>query len=148
MCERADKQPTHGSEQRVEYATRTISAVLDPVPASIANGRRAVDRLLDAEQPADESRHRLWLIVSELLSNAIIHGSTNDPIRLELNLHRGRIKICVRNIGLGSNLTNLRRERSDGGRGLAIVAALSEQWSIDSSPARTTVTARVPLEPQ
>jgi anti-sigma regulatory factor (Ser/Thr protein kinase) len=148
MPVRADDDITHGLEQPVEHATRRISAVLDPVPASVASGRRAVDRLLAAEQPHDGSRQRVWLIVSELLSNAIIHGSANDPITLELHLHRGRIQIRVRNGGLGFDLTALRRERSDGGRGLAIVAALSERWSIHSSPDETTVTAEVPLEPQ
>ena len=128
-------------------ATRTISAVLDPVPSSVAKARREVDRLLaTAHRSPDGARDRLWLVVSELLSNAIVHGS-NDPIRLELNLDRESIRVCVHHHGAEINTRNLRRKQHEGGRGLAIVTALSQHWTIDSSPAGTTVTAKVPLEP-
>ena len=80
------------------------------------------------------------------LSNAVVHGS-NEPIALELTLELGCVRVCVSHDGAGMNTRNARRERDEGGRGLAMVAAMSESCTIEISPAGTTVTAHVLLEP-
>ena len=49
----------------------------------------------------------------------------------------------VRNSGSRLRMKNLRRRRRDGGRGLEIVDALAEAWSIDSGPLGTAVSVRV-----
>ena len=124
-----------------------ITLSLDPVPASVAAARRAVDNLLAATQSSDEFCFSVQLVVSELMTNAIVHGSPSDPIDLNLSLHGGDVDIRIQNIGLAPGIKNLPRDRSEGGRGLQIVASLTERWSIANGPTATIASARVPARP-
>jgi len=120
-----------------------ISIALEPEPQSIAPARHAVDALIAGAEPSEELRFHLRLVVSELVTNAIMHGALTDDIQLELSLHRFHAQVRVTSPGtLG--MTKLRRGSADGGRGLEIVAALSDRWAIETGPAGTAVTARVP----
>jgi anti-sigma regulatory factor (Ser/Thr protein kinase) len=119
-----------------------ISIVLGSEPRSIVAARRAVDALIAGAEPSEDLRFRLRLVVSELVTNAILHGAPNDDIQVELSLHRLHAQVCVTSGG-ALGMTRLRRGRPDGGRGLEIVAALAERWTIDTSATGTAVTARV-----
>jgi anti-sigma regulatory factor (Ser/Thr protein kinase) len=121
-----------------------ISVALAPLPSSISAARRAVGMLLVDADPSDEFSFSLRLVVSELITNAVVHGSAGDEIRLDLTLHRDHAHVSIHNLGAGFELTKFRREGRNGGRGLEIVAALSERWGIDTGRTGTTMTARVP----
>jgi anti-sigma regulatory factor (Ser/Thr protein kinase) len=92
-------------------------------------------------------RERLQLVVSELVTNAVVHGAPDEEIQLGLTLYVQHVHVSVYNAGSPIDLANFRRRRVDGGRGLVIVAALVDGWSIESGPKGTTVTARVPCAP-
>ncbi|WBO62980.1 SpoIIE family protein phosphatase [Streptomyces camelliae] len=93
-------------------------------PAIVSSCRAAVTEQL-AAWGLDELAFTTELIASELVTNAIRHAS--GPVRLRLL--RDRALICEVSDG-SSTSPRLRRARStdEGGRGLFLVAQLTERW--------------------
>ena len=120
-----------------------VRIALPAEPPSIRIARHAVDRLLAAE-PSPELAANLKLVVSELVTNAGVHGSPSGEINLGLTLYYFHAHVSVRSSGRQIDMRMFRTRRAEGGRGLDIVAALSDGWSIETGPSGTTVTARVP----
>lgn len=74
------------------------------------------------------------LVLSELVTNALQHGTTGPAEDLEVSwaLTGGRLRLSVLDGGTSGDLAT--RAASDdalSGRGLAIVDCLCEQWSVD-----------------
>jgi anti-sigma regulatory factor (Ser/Thr protein kinase) len=124
-----------------------LSVTLAPEPGSVKAARDAAALLLAEADPSDELVFALRLVVSELMTNAVEHGSPGEEIGLELTLYRDHAYVSIHNVGPAVDMTRLRRGRPDRGRGLEIVAALSDRWGIESGRAGTTMTARVPRTP-
>jgi serine/threonine-protein kinase RsbW len=86
----------------------------------------------------DEKRERLVLVVSELVTNALVHGS--GRIGLRLDCAPGRIRVEVADGGTASIEPRSpagpigERGLSIGGRGLHVVEALSERWGVSRAP--------------
>lgn len=78
------------------------------------------------------------LMVSELVTNGIVHGSTEPdaPLMLDL-LVNGHIRCRVLDHG-GGFATGARSE-GRGGWGLQVVEQLSDRWGLQRSPQRTEV---------
>jgi len=78
------------------------------------------------------------LMVSELVTNGILHGGhENDvPVMLDLCVDDD-IRCAV--LDHGSGLTARVREDTRGGWGLRLVEQLSDRWGIECSPRRTEV---------
>jgi anti-sigma regulatory factor (Ser/Thr protein kinase) len=100
-------------------------------PASVAAARRFIEARAAAwsfPQPAGE---QLALIGSELVTNAVLHARTELTLTLELRDDRVRISVKDR-----SNApATLRHYRADAltGRGLGVVAALSDSWGVSAA---------------
>jgi anti-sigma regulatory factor (Ser/Thr protein kinase) len=126
--------------------TRTARLRLDPDHDAPQLARAAVDELV-----ADVSHERfafyLRLVASELVKNAVLYGSARDPIRLEMSLYPHAAELRVQNAGCRLRIKSLRTQRPEGGRGLEIVDALAESWTIDTGPLGTKVSVRLALEP-
>ena len=120
-----------------------LSIVLAPEPGSVKAARDVAVELLGESEPSEEFLFALRLVVSELMTNAVEHGAPGEQIQLELTLYRDHAYVSIHNLGARLDMTRLRKGRPDRGRGLEIVAALSDRWGIDSSRAGTTMTARV-----
>jgi anti-sigma regulatory factor (Ser/Thr protein kinase) len=120
-----------------------VSVSFAPEPGSVKAARDVAGELLREAGHSDEFLFALRLVVSELMTNAVEHGSPGEQIHLELTLYRDHAYVSIHNVGAGVDMTKLRKGRPDRGRGLEIVAALSDRWGIDSSRAGTTMTARV-----
>jgi anti-sigma regulatory factor (Ser/Thr protein kinase) len=127
------------TQARVESSTRLQ---LDPSFAAAGRARRAVDELLGGR---GETKFAFYvrLVVTELVANAVVHGSRRDPITLTLDRYHDAAVVRVENAGDRLLLNNLRRKRRVRGRGLEIVEALSETWSIETGDSGTTITARL-----
>lgn len=85
------------------------------------------ERFRDELSP--QQLQKVVLIVSELTSNALIHG--RGEIRLRISRDSGRVRGEV--VDQGSGLEReIRRKGVDevGGRGLDLVAALADQWGV------------------
>jgi len=90
--------------------------------------RRAIrDKL--ADQLGAERTHDLSLLVTELVTNAVVHG--HGSITLKIRVDDGNVHGEV--VDEGGGFEHEVRERGAdeiGGRGLAIVDALSSRWGI------------------
>ncbi|AQW47715.1 SpoIIE family protein phosphatase [Streptomyces violaceusniger] len=108
-------------------------------PAVVARARReAAERL--AAWGFEEAAFTVELVVSELVTNAIRHAT--PPIRLRL-IH-DRALICEVSDGSGTS-PHLRRARAfdEGGRGLLLVAQLTESWGTRQTATGKTIWAEL-----
>lgn len=69
------------------------------------------------------------LVVSELLTNAIIHGS--PPIQLRMAHRPEVLRLEVDDAGTGRPALDPGRARGDGGFGLQIVNTLAARWGVE-----------------
>ena len=115
---------------------------------SVSSARRLLAQILDAAGVLGEPRSHALLVASELVTNAISHGSrTGDEISVEFAVQPRRVRICVRDpIRRGSStLVALSPdERRPAGRGLQIVEQLAN-WSERVVDGRREVRAELAL---
>ncbi|MFC9679837.1 SpoIIE family protein phosphatase [Streptomyces sp. NPDC056948] len=114
---------------------------LPPDPAAVARARKLAGGQL-ASWGLTEAAFTTELIVSELVTNALRYGGA--PI--ELRLIRDSTLICE--VSDGSNTApHLRRARvfDEGGRGLLLVAQLSDRWGTRQTATGKTIWAEQPL---
>ncbi|WP_086561095.1 SpoIIE family protein phosphatase [Streptomyces africanus] len=114
---------------------------LPPEPTAVARARKMAGEQL-AAWGLTEAEFTTELIVSELVTNALRYGGS--PI--ELRLIRDSALICEVSDG-SSTAPHLRRARvfDEGGRGLLLVAQLSERWGSRQTPTGKTIWAEQPL---
>ncbi|MFF3890103.1 SpoIIE family protein phosphatase [Streptomyces sp. NPDC001914] len=124
---------------------RVATRDLPSDPAAVAGARRDVSRRL-TDWGLDELTFTTELVVSELVTNAIRYGS--PPV--QLRLIRGSALICEVSDS-SSTAPHMRRARmfDEGGRGLMMVAQLSDRWGTRHVPAGKAIWAEVgmPDEP-
>ncbi|MEU1306154.1 SpoIIE family protein phosphatase [Streptomyces shenzhenensis] len=122
-------------------ADRVATWDVPPDPAHVATTRQAViDRL--AAWGLEEIAFVTELVVSELVTNAIRYGE--PPI--QLRLIRDRALICEVSDG-SSTSPHLRRAHAfdEGGRGLLLVAQLTQRWGSRQTDGGKTIWAEQPL---
>ncbi|MGW4908809.1 SpoIIE family protein phosphatase [Streptomyces sp. NPDC004270] len=112
-----------------------------PDPAEVAHFRQAATERLTA-WGLDEAAFVTELVVSELVTNAIRYGE--PPI--QLRLIRDRALICEVSDG-SSTSPHLRRAHAydEGGRGLLLVAQLTQRWGSRQTDSGKTIWAEQPL---
>ncbi|MGW2889343.1 SpoIIE family protein phosphatase [Streptomyces griseoruber] len=117
---------------------------VEPDPARVAAARQAATEQL-AAWGLEETAFVTELVVSELVTNAIRYGE--PPIRLRLI--RDRSLICEVSDG-SSTSPHLRRAHAfdEGGRGLLLVAQLTQRWGSRQTDRGKTIWAEQSLEPQ
>lgn len=105
-----------------------LSLTLDPEMSAPRRARELVDHALaswDPERPATD----LKLVVTELVTNAVIHAQTALTVTLTRHRWGPAIRVAVRD---GSNEQPVHEARADtsapGRRGLLIVSKLSRGW--------------------
>jgi anti-sigma regulatory factor (Ser/Thr protein kinase) len=123
---------------------RFAQASLQPTTRAPGEARRMVAGFVGASA-SENLRFALQLVASELVKNAVLYGSSEQPIRLEVAVHRDWIELRVVNGGNRIVMSELRSRRLEGGRGLEIVDALTWGWTIDSGPVETAVSVRLPI---
>lgn len=115
---------------------------LDLSPSAPAEARRLAADLALEPLTAEAVR----LAVSELVSNAVMHGS--GPITVVLRELAHGIRVAVRDAGPGFRPPGEPRmppPHSRGGRGLALIAMLASEWGIEPTPS-TEVWAVIPFQ--
>jgi serine/threonine-protein kinase RsbW len=118
-------------------------------PTAVQRAREALrDALTDAQVDAARQRDAL-LIVSELITNAIQHGSgTDDEIELSWHIDGGMLGVCVTDAARARRtpiVLTPDEERPDG-RGLRIVDQLADAWHERIVAGRREVTFKLRLE--
>jgi anti-sigma regulatory factor (Ser/Thr protein kinase) len=127
-------------------AAHTVKRVLGARAEAVAEARREVRAL-----PLPEgAREQLALVVSELVTNAVLHAGAapGDAVRLQIRVSSGRARIEVRDSGLGFEApAHISPDPlAVGGQGLLIVAALSDAWGVVRGPDSCTVWCEVLVE--
>ncbi len=138
---REDDQALLLARTRVLDSDHVASWELPADPTVVAEARRQAGGRLAAWE-MEGSAFFVELVVSELVTNAILYGT--GPIRPRLI--RDRSLICE--VSDGSDTTpHMRRAKptDEGGRGLLLVAQLSERWGTRHTSAGKTVWAEEPV---
>lgn len=109
-----------------------LNTTLAPVAASVGAGRRAVAAELADRGVAPELVDVVELLVSELLTNALLHADTDLDLRT--SLERGHIRVEVADGSPGRPILRHPPADATSGRGLEIVDALASRWGVDERP--------------
>ena len=126
---------------------RTFSHRLEHGSGAGAVARELVLEFLADQTTTDELRHNAALVAYELVANAVAHGRPDGDGTVELvcELADKALIVQVRDAGShGAVEPRALKPQVGHGRGLAIVDALSNSWTVDRSEG-TVVTAQVPL---
>jgi anti-sigma regulatory factor (Ser/Thr protein kinase) len=109
-------------------------------PSAPAEARRVLrDGLRDRVPP--RVLEDAGLLVSELVTNAVTHGQVGPEARLGLRLRveDGKVRIEVRDEGLGFAAAAAPGPDDPGGYGLFLVTQIADAWGIAESGDPTTV---------
>jgi DNA-binding transcriptional MerR regulator len=129
-----------GSDHR-----RSAHFELDCDALAPGRARRRVGELL---ADLDDRRFGFFLrlVTSELVSNAVVHAGGREPIGVDVELSGTGARVRVHSRGARFSLRSLRRKRAPSARGLEILEALAEAWTIDTGPFGTMVTVELALD--
>ena len=146
--------PPHGLEARlairpVATGRRTVVPLPGDDPASARTARRAVSYQLAAWCVPENLADDLVLIVSELATNAVTHSITRPQAQCKrlwvvIGRHPGGLLVAV--VDNGTYDPRVLRPRPPNktacsGRGLRIIAELSDRWGHRAHPQGTCVWA-------
>ena len=114
-----------------ERRGRSLDIVLDAMPRSVSTARHAVRELLD---PAGlipvEVIEDVMLLVSELVTNAVLHAKT--AVRVRAWAEVGRVTVAVGdNDPLHGPRWSDRGPMATSGRGMRLVDLLASSWGIE-----------------
>lgn len=125
------------TDGRDGFGTARLGAmILHPAPESAPRARSWFRKFIAAYNPAcpiDDCT----LMVSELVTNAILYGRADEPwlVRAEWYRVETSLRIEVHNPGFPANVRLRRPEANDAhGRGLFLVDAIADSWH--SGPSR------------
>jgi anti-sigma regulatory factor (Ser/Thr protein kinase) len=134
---------------------RAIQRDVTPVQVSLSRDVEAPGRArtavaaLAAELELDRPvAHTLVLLVSEVVSNAVLHSSGPDDaaIGLSAGVVDEVVRVTVTDAGEGFTPAERDPDRIDGGYGLYLVAKAASNWGVDPGPP-TSVWFEMSLEP-
>lgn len=121
-------------ERRAVTASVTAELPSDPSAAGLA--RHFVEAALSATVD-ERALETAMLLSSELVTNAVVHGT--GPVRISLDLPDGRVRVSVTD-GSSEPPRLVRSEpESSSGRGIYLVELLATAWGIEGAPAGKTV---------
>ncbi|MDI9834610.1 ATP-binding protein [Streptomyces sp. KAU_LT] len=114
---------------------RLGAMALDPAPESVSQARRWFRKLIAPYEPAC-SVDDCVLLISELVTNAILYGRSDDEwvVRVEWLRKGSSLHVEVHNPGFPASV-RLRRPDADHahGRGLLLVDSIAASWYSGSS---------------
>lgn len=151
-CPTCPAELTDDSKLRlVAGARHDLSFTLLARPAAAAHARRALIRVALPEVTRDD----LALLVTELVTNSVVHAglSPADCIDVELTNGTGTVRLAVHDRGPGFAPGPAEASEPLGanplvpnGRGLVILAALSSRWGVDRDADGCTVWCEVAVK--
>ncbi|WP_406223402.1 SpoIIE family protein phosphatase [Streptomyces canus] len=143
------RPPARASDDVALIVARTQALAADRIaewqvpadPAAVSDVRAAVSRQL-ARWDLDELGFTTELILSELVTNAIRYGG--DPIQVRMLYDRTLICEVFDSSSTSPHL-RYAAMTDEGGRGLFLVAQLSDRWGTRYTPAGKVIWAEQPL---
>jgi len=112
-------------------ASTELTLRLNPGPEAIPAARKALDGLVGlVERPVWED---LRLLVTELVTNGVRHGSDRGPVTVNAALDDERVRVEVSDVGRGFSPPEAPMPRGDGsgGWGLQLVDRVATSWGVE-----------------
>ena len=107
---------------------------LPPQRRSVGVGRHWVVRIAAEAGVTGMANQVVELLASELLANAVLHGSADKAIRLRMSMSDRFVRVAVTD-NLPQRPVVLHPEPiAPAGRGMAIIEAMSNRWGVDPEP--------------
>ena len=120
---------------------RADALTLDPEPRHVSSARRFVASAVPEADP--DTGSTLLLLVSELVTNAVVHARTEVEVAVAVTEHD--VVVAVHDLDLGRK--EQRGGDRDGGRGLGLVRALAADSGLVNHPGGgKTAWFRLPLD--
>lgn len=108
----------------------STTAMLDAAELSAREARQLVRSVLTDARVSGETIETALLLVSELVTNVVLHAD-GRPV-LELSVEADRLRISVSDtVGGAPRVRTDNPELADSGRGLLLVDSLSTRWGTD-----------------
>jgi anti-sigma regulatory factor (Ser/Thr protein kinase) len=104
---------------------------LEPSEVAPSQARRLVREALGGKVSADVM-DTAELLVSELVTNAVIHGSGTVVVTVDCD--RGTASISVSDEGRSLPRVQPERPMALGGRGLRMIDSLAGEWGVEPGP--------------
>lgn len=120
--------PTSALEKPV---STELTLRLKSDPEAIPAARRALDGLVGlVERPVWED---LRLLVTELVTNGVRHGSERGPLAVAVKLGKDKVRVEVSDAGRGFSPPSAPMPRGDGsgGWGLQLVDRVATSWGVE-----------------
>jgi anti-sigma regulatory factor (Ser/Thr protein kinase) len=147
--DRASTLPPPAPELIEGAAREPVMRVFPGTPDSASAARLMASQLLGDKDPAVET---VMLLVSELVTNAIVHSQSGAPdgtVTVTLCPVPAGVLVQVRDDGGLSEpcLANIRAGGAEHGYGLLLVDALADTWGTISGPESRVTWCRVSRHP-
>ena len=125
---------------RTPSDVRVLDAARD-----IAAGTRARELVREALHDWDlaDLVDDATLVVTELVTNAVVHGDSS--FRLQLSRTSGAFRIEVVDEGEGTPEPQPQDMEAEGGRGIMLVDAMASSWGVESVPSGKVVWAEIAI---
>jgi anti-sigma regulatory factor (Ser/Thr protein kinase) len=99
-------------------------------PEGVAAAREAVTEATRGKVDA-ETVEAVRLLVSELVTNGIVHGGGENPLEIEVEMSESGLRVDVRDQGAGfARRPGTEEVDYSGGWGLFLVEEISDRWGI------------------
>jgi anti-sigma regulatory factor (Ser/Thr protein kinase) len=123
----------------VQIPGRRETLSLEAIPTAVAEARRWVAAVASGRL-APEQEANLQLVMSEVVTNALVHGSPGDRIDLAVTAKEQFLCVQVYDDGPGLAPRPRATEPDDhGGFGLFFVEQLTRRWGVTRENRRTRV---------
>jgi anti-sigma regulatory factor (Ser/Thr protein kinase) len=123
-----------------------VSVRLSPTPSTAAAARRFVEQACEQSGAGADVADTVALLVSEIVTNAIVHARTDIVLEVMVNAQRLRVHVTD-----GSTVGAVRQPAADlyaeNGRGLQLVTALASDWGVLRTSTGKTVWFEVGMDP-
>lgn len=122
---------------------------LPPQRRSVAVGRHWVVRVAAAAGVTGMANQVVELLASELLSNAVLHGTRpapDRPILIEFGLGDGVVRVQVTDNVVAPPMVLHPEPIAPAGRGMAIVDAMAHRWGVEEAEVGKTVWFEIDLD--
>jgi anti-sigma regulatory factor (Ser/Thr protein kinase) len=111
---------------------------LDPSPRSVPAARAWVRDLAETWELGDLD-WTLMQLLTELVTNSVLHARTPVLVRLEQETATGAVRCEVTDYSPGRPRRRAHTAEATTGRGLQMLEQLSSSWGVDSTPAGKSV---------
>lgn len=120
------------------------SLALDPDPGNVRAARLFVHDLL-ADDLHSPVRDLAVLLTSELVTNAFMHAASRVEVRVATDDRK--VDIEVSDWGIGEPQVVAARPLAQGGRGMALVDTLTDEWGVRHGTDTKTVWFSITVDP-